>query len=186
MKKIVLLTVVIFSFFWACDTPEDCTLVARQPIGNWELITAYPSNIITPPSGGNVGVANVICYYKRTCVYWFECCGKYFPVSGTEFGSSDPGPGTTQPVITIGMPLPFQGALGQVASSLGVSLEIATWFQDQAAADASCGAAMGVNHEVDYYEATPKCDGTKIILPWYEWSLENALDNLPEEVEQIP
>ena len=176
---------VILIFIFGCKPPEECKLVAREPRGNWEFITAYPSTIISPPSGANVGAANVTCYYKRTCVYWFNCCGKYFPVTGTEFGTSDPGPGSTQPVISLGMPLPLQGALGQAADLLGVSVDIATWFVSQGSADALCGNTTGVNHKADYYESAPMCDGSKVILPWHSWSLNLAFEKLPEDVEKI-
>lgn len=183
---------IIFTFFSVtiillsgCKAPNECALVAREPRGSWEFITAYPSTVISPPSGGNTGVAQVTCYYKRTCIYWFNCCGKFFPITGTEYGTSDPGPGSTQPVITLGMPLPLQGAFGQAADLLGVSLDIATWFASQSAADALCGNTTGVNHKADYYEETPKCDGSKVILTWHSWSLEEAFEKLPEDVERI-
>jgi len=185
MKTLATLIPVIFILLSGCKAPKDCTLVAREPIGNWEFITAYPSAIISPPSGGNAGVANVTCYYKRTCIYWFDCCGKYFPITGAEYGTSDPGPGSTQPVITLGMPLPLQGAFGQAADLLGVSLEIATWFASQSAADALCGNTTGINHKADYYEETPKCDGSKIILTWHKWSIGQALEKLPKDVVRI-
>lgn len=184
-KIIIILLPVIIILLSGCKDPKECTLVAREPRGDWEFITAYPSTVISPPSGGNEGVAEVTCYYKRTCIYWFNCCDKYFPVSGTEYGTSDPGPGSTQPVISLGMPLPLQSTLGQAADLLGVSIEIATWFVSQSAADALCGNTTGINHKADYYEATPKCDGSKIILPWNSWPLGIAFENLPEDAEKI-
>lgn len=184
-KKFIPLILVFSLFLAGCKKPVDCVLAARQPIGNWEFITAYPSPVITPPSGGNDGVANVVCYYKRSCIYWFNCCDKYFPVAGTEYGTSDPGPGSTQPVKTLGMPLPLQGALGQAADLLGVSLDIATWFVSQGAANALCAGTTGINHKADYVESTPQCDGKNIILPWHTWRAEQALEKLPDEVERI-
>ena len=164
----------------------QCTMVAYRSLDDWELVSAVIDTVFTAPSGGNLGVATYTCILERDTMYYFDCCGRYFPVRGREFGYSNPGMSAKVPVASLGMPLPLQGVLGAVAGALGVSITLKSWFPTKGAKTAAEDACplKDVTPKADLVQI-PTCDGKVASLPFHSWSLDLLLEELPEDAEEL-
>ena len=142
-----------------------CTLAGRQYLDDWKLLTAFPIKVVTAPSQNITGVAEVACLHWRPVLYWFRCCkGGYFPITGKQFGRTEPGPGSARPVLLAAIPVPFPGFLGEVASRLGVSLTIGVWFPPGLERDLASTCAGKPSKVSAESVSIPECEGEYVIV----------------------